>query len=377
MTDGPFAPRLLTLRGGVTSAGWVFPVSGPPVRNGAVEAAGGRVVEVRAEGRPVDYPISALVPRTVNLHTHLELSDVDGPIGGGRPLDEWVLEVIRHRAGRAKRASRPVAAETAQSSVLLDIAQPGVATPHEVSTVIAAVEVLGLDRDVAAARLDAALSEQPAAISPHSPYSLHPDVTDAAVAAAVGRGLTVTMHLAESPAERRLLERGDGPLRTTLQRLGVWKDDLFGDRSIADELDRLSGSPRLIVAHGNDLRPDEFDRLARPNAAVAFCPRTHRFFDYGPHPVAKMIAAGVRVGLGTDSLASNPDLSVWNEMTFLIEDRPDITRETVLRIGTLAGAEALGVDDRFGSLRPGALADVLVVPLRKPDATDPYEALFG
>ena len=375
-------PRLTDRRG--LSAAWLFPVCGPPVRNGRVRCEGGRVVDVSRADGAADLPTSAVLPATVNLHTHLELSDIPGPVGGGLPLDRWVEEVVRYRAFRGRTGDEPAATAMGYeetrghgSAAVLDVAQrveprrPGV---------VAAYEVLGLDPERASSRLKSVLEQTggaPEALSPHAPYSLAAAVRDDVVRLSADRGCLVATHLAESPAERRLLERGDGPFADLLRRMGVWREGVFGGRTVAGELDALADAARLVVAHGNDLRPDEYERLARPDAAVAFCPRTHAFFGHGRHPFAEMLAAGVTVGLGTDSRASNPDLSVWNEVRFLRASRPDVPPPALVEMATRNGAAAMGLSDRLGAVAAGSQAAFLRVDLARPDAADPYEALFG
>ena len=376
--DAGLSPGPVDLPDGRFGFGWVFPVSAPPVRGGFVTAERGTVTAVGHETVRADRAPLAVLPRTVNLHTHLELSCFREPIGPGLPLERWLLEVLKHRPQSPREAVCAGEEELRSSGTgaALDVTQPG-QQPSDDRMVVEAPEILGLEPAVARLRLESALAKRPSALSPHAPYSLHPDVRDLAVSAAAERHLLVTTHLAESPAERRLLERGDGPFRATLETLGVWRDDVFGGRTIEDELAAYADAQRLVVAHGNDLRPDEFRRLARPGASVAYCPRTHAFFGHGRHPVLEMRAAGVTVGLGTDSRASNPDLSVWNEARFLRRHRPDIPPGVVIEMATREGATALGVDDRLGTIELGKSASLLVLPLARPDATDPYEALFG
>ena len=373
-------PGPVRLPEGRTALAWVFPVSGEPIRGGFIEVSGGTIAAVGYDQTLAVASPVAVLPRPVNLHTHLELSACRQPIGAGDPLADWIPKVLRSRSGDAMESVRQGMAELARygTAAALDIAQPGYPAADTADVpVIAAPELIGLDRGVAEERLNGILERSPSAISPHAPYSLDPCVRDRAVAHAASESLLVTTHLAESPAERQLLESGDGPLREMLQTLGVWQPGLFGGRTIAAELAAYGAACRLIVAHGNDLRPSEFERLARPGRAVAYCPRTHAFFGYGRHPVLEMQSAGVAVGLGTDSRASNPDLDVWNEVRFLIRHRPDIPPHVLVEMATRVGAEALGLNSRFGTLEPGRSASVLVHPLAKPDATDPYEALFG
>ncbi len=109
---------------------------------------------------------------------------------------------------------------------------------------------------------------------------------------------------------------------------------------------------------------------------VVYCPRTHARFGHRPYPLAKLLSAGVPVALGTDSRASNPDLSVLAEMRLVAQQHPGVAPETILKLGTQAGAEALGCGAEFGTLAAGAPANLTIVPLPDRDAADPYELLF-
>src|SRR5262249_37661072 len=134
-----------------------------------------------------------------------------------------------------------------------------------------------------------------------------------------------------------------------LESVGVW-DPAGLVRDWEEVLATNADTPRALYAHGNYLPAGQ----ALPaNATVVYCPRTHDFFRHGPHPFRELLARGVSVALGTDSLASNPDLSVLREVRFLHERFPDIPGETLLRMATIAGAEALGWGSEFGSLEPG------------------------
>jgi cytosine/adenosine deaminase-related metal-dependent hydrolase len=109
--------------------------------------------------------------------------------------------------------------------------------------------------------------------------------------------------------------------------------------------------------------------------SLIYCPRTQAYFQHAKYPLARLLEAGVAVALGTDSRASNPDLSVLAEMRFLAHRR-DLPQCDVLRLGTLSGAAALGRDDELGSLSRGKLADLCAVALPDADAADPHELLL-
>jgi cytosine/adenosine deaminase-related metal-dependent hydrolase len=108
---------------------------------------------------------------------------------------------------------------------------------------------------------------------------------------------------------------------------------------------------------------------------IVYCPRTHAAFGHPPHPFCEFLQRGVRVALGTDSLASNPDLDLLAEARFVHQRYPDVPGETILRMATLSGAEALGWADETGSLTPGKSADLVVLPLPE-DEADPYRLML-
>ena len=111
--------------------------------------------------------------------------------------------------------------------------------------------------------------------------------------------------------------------------------------------------------------------------SLVYCPRTHAYFEHPPYPLAESVAAGVRVALGTDSRASNPDLSLLAEMRYVANSHPDVPAETILRMGTRAGAEALGRDAECGSITPGKLANLVAIPFAPGSGATPDDVLAG
>jgi cytosine/adenosine deaminase-related metal-dependent hydrolase len=184
------------------------------------------------------------------------------------------------------------------------------------------------------------------------------------VAMARERGAPAAMHLAESPEELELIGQGTGPFRELLEARSMWDAEAIprGWRPL-DYLQLLAAAPRALVIHGNYLAADEIEYLGqrRETMSVAFCPRTHTFFDHPPYPLESMLAAGVRVALGTDSRASNPDLSLLNETRFAAKRFADVPADAWVRMATLEGARALGVDDVAGSLSVGKRADLVAM----------------
>jgi cytosine/adenosine deaminase-related metal-dependent hydrolase len=209
-----------------------------------------------------------------------------------------------------------------------------------------------------------------AGVSPHAPYSIHYSI----IRSAAWNGLPMAVHLAESAAERELLEHHRGPFVEFLQELGVW-DPTGLARAHGEVLRLCCRASSVALIHCNYLGADA---PFPPCATVVYCPRTHAYFGHPPHPVAELLARGVRVALGTDSLASNPDLDLLAEARFLRRLRPELSGDTLLRLMTLSGAEALGWADETGSLAPGKSADLIVLP--PPSGlmpADPHDLIFG
>ncbi len=354
-------------------ARWIVPIVGPPLQGGWIRLRDGTVRGLgrgRGPTAAIDLGDHAVLPGLVNAHTHLEFSDLRRPIaagGDGRslaPLESWIGRVIATRAAAtATDKSAAVGAGIRESidagvRLLAEIMTPstdrGIESVDPKIDIVTLSEVIGLSADryserFAAARAIAARDET-AGYSPHAPYSTHRDVITDVVRRARADGRTVAMHVAESPAERQLIREGTGGFADALKAIGVWQDGLFPWSTVSptgedffDLIDTLAEAPRALLIHGNDFTSREIQRIARyPELTVVYCPRTHDFFRYQRHPIAECVAAGVRVALGTDSRASNPDLNLWNEVRFLLDKRQDVAPEMVLATATLHGADALG-----------------------------------
>ncbi len=396
-------------------ARWVFPVSGPPLENATVEVSGGRISAVHTTSNPRarDLGNCAIIPGLVNAHTHLELSDVAVPLNPAQPFTAWLKEVMLHRRNRlgpdvpamacetidrgieeAKRFGTTtigdIAGPASAPEIVSDIEQPPPARPRTLQF----LELIGLTRERRDEQLhrgrvhladESSLADRPfvngpviRGLSPHAPFSVHPDLFRGIVDLAVARTAPIAMHLAETRAELQLLVDGAGPFVTFLEELGVWRPDAIprGSRPL-DYLRELARAQTALAIHGNYLADDEQEFLAaHPNVSVVYCPRTHAFFGHSEHPWRSLLERGVNVALGTDSRASNPDLSLWNELIFLRRAAPDLDPAVLLRLGSLNGAISLGLGDETGTLEVGKSADLAFVKLAAGDSTDPYELLF-
>lgn len=371
----------------VHRARWIFPISRPPIRDGWVLTVGHQVLDV-SQGRFVpsgaeirDHGDLAILPGLINAHTHLEFSDLTCPIGHpGIPLDKWIAEVIRNRGERPVAESRAIhrgarEAHAGGARLICEIATaPWVVGGDPLAAeIIAFAEVLGLadaraDERLAAAEAHLLMAAKYASvaggISPHAPYSTSLETIRRSVDLACRNRLGVAMHLAESAAERELLESGTGPFAQRLRAMGVYREACFGrgPQAMLEILRLLAAAPFALVIHGHDLHDDEIEFLVQqPTMSLVFCPRTQAFFGLEPRGFNRMLRQNGRIALGTDSRASNPDLSIWNELRWLWTHRPDIDWQRVLRMGTIAGADAVLRPD-LGRIEPGAVSGLIGVP---------------
>jgi aminodeoxyfutalosine deaminase len=393
-------------------ARWVLPVDQPPIDGGIVTIAGGRIVAVgeNASGQPPrDLGDVALIPGLVNAHTHLEFSTLERPLGQpGMAFPDWIRAIVEYRRDQGKKlvvetdgfqrfrrraAQAGIKELQAGGTVAVgEIATPGwprECFPATGLTVTIFLELLGLDKQQSASLLamaksfvtdvlDVGSALRPG-LSPHAPYTVGTELLEEVCKLSAAERVPVAMHLAESRAELQLLAEHSGPLVEVLQSLGAWHPDAVprGTRPL-DYLETLATANRSLVIHGNYLTAEEIEFAGghRERMSIVYCPRTHAYFAHEPYPLATMLAARARVAVGTDSLATNPDLSLFRELRAIAAKHSDVPPEAILRMGTLSGAEALGIERELGSITAGKLARFATVPLGGSDG-DPLERLFA
>lgn len=367
------------------TARWLIPVDRPPLEQGRLRIQGERIIAIEPAGSgpaDVDMGNAAIVPGLVNAHTHLDLSGLAGQCPPSEDFTGWLRQVIAHRRQQTpEQIEADIRFGLEQSlrfgtTLLGDIAAQGLSWSALAAAPVRAVvfhELLGLT----AARAETAwqeaqswLNAHPATstcrpgFSPHAPYSVRRCIFEQT--ARLPASVPVAIHLAESRAEIQLLQHHAGPFVEFLQNLGVW--DETGLIESVERLLTLYARQKPLLIHGNYLTPA---MPIPPGVSVIYCPRTHAAFGQPPHPFRELLARGICVALGTDSLASNPDLDILTEARFLHQRYPDVPPAALLRMATLAGAEALGWEHITGSLTVGKSADLLAVPLPDEDDLDP------
>jgi cytosine/adenosine deaminase-related metal-dependent hydrolase len=374
-------------------ARWVFPVDAPPVPDGRVTIHADRIVSVATTGpADVDVGNAAILPGFVNAHTHLDLGMLHGRCPPTADFTAWLRCVIAGRqSATAERVQQAIADGIAAclrggTTLVGDISAGGASWTHLATAPLRSVvfyELLGLPReraDIAWAQAHAWLATRMpapvmhrcrAALSPHAPYSVRRDLYRRSIESP-GIDVPWATHLAESRAELELLRYHAGPFVAFLRELNVWAPDGLVANPV-EVIEMLRSVPNALLVHCNYLPPDV---PLRRNQTIVYCPRTHAAFGHPPHPLPALIDRGVRVALGTDSLASNPDLDILAEARFVHARYPELPGDTLLRMLTLDAATALGWGNETGSLTPGKFADMVVLPLEDGDTIDPHMLLW-
>jgi 5-methylthioadenosine/S-adenosylhomocysteine deaminase len=365
----------------VVSADWVVPVEGDPLRDAAVAiaddgtiAAVGPSAELGAGER---FEGCAIVPGFVDCHTHLEYAVYAG-FGDGLPFSEWIGMHVARKNLLDLDDMRAIATDGAHEclrsgiTTVGDCSFSGAAAEAAARTGLRAIvylEAFGRDASALARfeelreRVEPTLPDRVRlGVSPHAPYTCTLELYEECV----GLGLPVATHLAESVSERLYLLDGSGDWSSFADLL-VPPPGTTGIRLLSAA--GLLG-PTVIAAHCVDVDTEEIGLLAQSGVGVAHCPRSNGYLGCGVAPLEELLAAGIHVGIATDSPASTPSLDIFEELRTAIvaararAGRPDaLSAARALELATLGGARVLGMDDMVGSLVPGKQADLAVVSL--------------
>jgi 5-methylthioadenosine/S-adenosylhomocysteine deaminase len=348
----------------------VLPVDGPPLRGARVAWDDGQILQVGPGRGERHLDGAAIVPGLVNAHSHLEYAAYAG-FGDGLAFGPWLALHVERKARLALEEMEAVARLGVAECLAAGITTVGDASYSGAAATACAelglraivyLEVFGPGTEQMTSRFAAnrdriedALSDRVRlGISPHTPYTAPLELWYEAAAL----GLPLATHFGESEAEVEWTRSGRSPI------------DGIASTSIRELAAAGLLSERLAAAHCVHLDAEELELLALHDVAVVHCPRSNSLLGCGIAPLAELRAAGLRVGLGTDSPASTPSFDLFEELRAAVylararERRADaLTAEDALRLATIDGARALGLDAEIGTLTPGKRADITVVSL--------------
>ncbi|HXI99054.1 MAG TPA: amidohydrolase family protein [Gemmatimonadaceae bacterium] len=389
-------------------ARWVLPITQPPIENGTVVETGGVITYVGSRegappGRDYDLGEAILLPGLINTHTHLELTAMRGFLENcqfaawidklrqsrNEVLDDaMLLDSARFGIAEGIEAGITTYADTCSSGVVMQamlelgvrgIMYQEVFGPDPSQSSGAMRELEGRIEKLHGVQTDLVSL----GVSPHAPYTVSDALYDAASKFANERAIPLAMHIAEGEAENDLVVSGTGEFADRWRRRGI-------------PVERRARSPiALLEKHGalergplliHCVRVDDADIaiMARHRCAVAHCPASNAKFGHGIAPLLPIMAAGIRVGMGSDSVASNNRMDILDEARLAVLIHRAATRKhdafgahQALELATIGGARALGLESRVGSLEVGKDADLAAFRIdisRTTPIGDPYSA---
>jgi 5-methylthioadenosine/S-adenosylhomocysteine deaminase len=403
---------LMTL---ILTAGWLLPITSPPIVNGAIAVSGDTIAAVGTladlqsrfpDSVVRDLGLAAILPGLINVHSHLELSVFRGRLEAPG-FQRWIAELVRLKRElltpqallasaklgciEAIRAGITTVADTAEADAvlpaLIESGQRGLVyqecfgpRAEQAEGSITALEQKLDSHTERLARADSeACSRLSIGISPHAPYTVSGELYRRAAELAGKRNLDLALHVAESEDEDVLLRNGTGTFADALRRRGIdWLAPGCSTIAYLDQLDVLERGPLLIHCVTADER--DLELMASRGARLAHCPKSNAKFGHGIAPFVEARRRGIRVGLGTDSVASNNTCDMieearWAALLHRAASRDGRLLEAaeLLRLMTIDGARCLGMDSRIGSLEPGKQADLIAIDFSKAHSVPHYD----
>ncbi|MBI5306995.1 MAG: amidohydrolase family protein, partial [Planctomycetes bacterium] len=350
----------------IVRAKYLIPTPFHCVENGAVAVTGTKIHRVglwhEMEALPdiekiIDLGNAVIMPGLINVHTHLDLSNLHNRIKATSNFTHWVFQVI---GARMRWKEEDYVSSIGKGAKLC--IESGVTTVADISNTghafsvlkkfplrkVVYKEIIGMKPEQAAdimkklkeeltqVKTDELLS---VGLSPHAPYSVSRELYQASCGFAGESRLPVCTHLAETQDEIEFLTKGTGNFPAFLRQIRAlpdgWKPPGTTRIRYLNKLGIVSN--RTLFIHCNYVSDEEVAIIQSSGASVAFCPRSHRFFGHVNHPVQRFLNAGINVGIGTDSLASNDTLSVLDELKFLSANHA-LSPQTLISMATVNGA---------------------------------------
>jgi cytosine/adenosine deaminase-related metal-dependent hydrolase len=376
-------------------AAWVLPIAEPPIRDGWVAVDRGRVVAVGRRGpgnsrveagvEEVDLGHVALMPGLVNAHTHLELSYMLDDVPPAPDFVTWIRAVVEAR--REQPDPRAPKILDAVERAIHESIDAGTAVVGDISNTLVTFEPLARsalagvvfyeilrfnapDPDAvveqACRSIEALVPTErvKASLAAHAPYSVAPLVFRA-IRHAIDRDpfAPCSVHLSESQEEVEFIRSGKGAWRAFLEDVGAWNPSWIPPAVSPVEYLDAGGflHERLIAVHGVQMTESDLARLAARRVTLVTCPRSNGHTGAGAPPLSAFYASGVRVAIGTDSLASAPDLNVFAELATMRALAPSVPASLLLESATKNGAQALGFEADYGTIEAGKRARLLMV----------------
>jgi aminodeoxyfutalosine deaminase len=385
---------------------YLVTMNGPPIPWGGLRIVGDRVTQVGTlesliplPGEAIrDFPDAVLMPGLINAHCHLELGLTRGILPRDESFSVWVSRLRKALDGakpeQYQQAARLGILECLKNgtTTVVDVGNTGQAMSELAALPIRSfpyLEVIGLNPGIAEERLQQSsdLLERAKAqaagerfhpdLTCHAPYSCSIELMRSISGSRMQGRLPYTLHVAESLDEMLMFKEGRGPLYDFCSR--IYPALNLGTSTTPIQFLYQHGLiPKgSLFAHCNYTDTEDIRILAETETSVVHCPRSKAFFGHAGFSLESFRQAGINICLGTDSLASNEGLNLFDEMAELNRNYPSLPCEEILAMATVNGARALGSLGELGCIMPGSFADFIALSLRHHPECDLYEEIVS
>lgn len=355
------------------------------MEDGAVLVAAGRIAAVgpyatlrRNPAELVDCGDAILLPPLVNAHTHLELTDFPAWAAATRDLAvgdnfvDWIRRVVQVKRARSGDDYAASVRHGIQQSLAAGTGAVGDILSHFAARTAFAgspirgrlfYETLGHDPARTEPQLQEIASLLAAGpcgglipgLAPHAPYTLSEAHLAATLAQAAQGQAPLTLHAAESREEVDFIADAAGPIAQVLYQAAGWEVPPPQHGSPIAYLARQGAlTAGMLLVHGVQVSAADVDLIVQAGCGMVLCPRSNARLGVGTAPAALYRQHGVSLALGTDSLASNDSLSIWDEIAAARRLYPEFSPLELLHLATAGGAGLLGLKGEMGTLQPGA-----------------------
>ena len=369
------------------AAEYVYTLEGnEPIINGFVEFdEDGTIVRTGQCGDGDEVMKGALVPGFVNAHCHLELSHLHKKFRKGTGMAGFIDQINALRDWASDDVKTELVREWMDKlwkdgvSAVADISNDASSFPVKQSSPIYTrtfLEVFGTEPEDCEGVMESVMKLQDtseeygidAAPTPHSCYTMSPQLLSASSAAGLESGF-LSYHSQESQEEEDLLISGTGAMAENRRRAGMSTPPVTGESSLKYFIDRLADvkpaphKEHILLVHNVTLKQEDIDaaKKAFENVYWAICPLSNIFIHDALPPVPLMRENGLKICLGTDSLSSNDDLDMMAELVCLHENFSDVPMAELFRWASRNGAEFLGKENVLGSFAEGRRPGIVLV----------------
>lgn len=402
----------------ILSARYVLPICNEPIENGAIAIGKDKIIAVGTqkelsekfpEIKQENFSEAVIMPGFVNCHSHLEITAMRGFLDDvEEDFYSWLIKLTK------TRAEKLIEKDIGMSAMLgaLEGARAGVTCFGDIGRMgkagFEALKEVGLrgvlfqetefSPDNKTAETDFEKLQEKflelketetdfvkVGLSPHAPYTVSQKLFEKITDYALEKNVKITIHVAESVQEQELMTNGTGFFADIYKKFGFeWHNPKLSSIEYLDKIGVLRAAP--LLAHCVKVSETDIELIAASGAKIAHCPKSNAKFGHGIAPLEKFLDFSVKVGFGSDSVASNNTCDILEEARFatlwarnLAERKRFLNAREIIETATFGGAKALGLEREIGTLEAGKQADLIVISLDEPaqmPVNDIYSALL-